>query len=102
MPSALGSLSPPLGLGHGQRRLLGSLPFQNIGRQLDVSLNDPHQHFVIFRATAIRFKSLPQRQGFFRAQIDFSDIPEQFEGSKHDGLPTTAGEIKYRALGSEV
>jgi hypothetical protein len=51
-----------------------------------MGLNDPDQHLAIFGATTIGFKAPYQGQGRFRAQMNFSEIVEQFEASKHDGL----------------
>lgn len=96
-PRAFGPLWLALGLGRWRSGLLLRRCLQDIGRQLHVSLNDPHQHLVILGAAAISFKTPQQGGGVFEAQINFLHILEEFEVSKHDALHPTEREIKNRA-----
>jgi len=61
-------------------------PVQEVRREFGVGLNDPDQHLAIFGATTIGFESPYQGQGVFSAQINLSEIVEQFKALKHDGL----------------
>jgi hypothetical protein len=85
-PNALGTLTRAFALAHQRRGLVDRGGLQEVRRELGVGLNDPNQHLAIFGATTIGFKSPYQGQGLFRAQINLSEIVEQFEASKHDGL----------------
>jgi hypothetical protein len=56
-----------------------------------VGSDDPDQHLVVLRATAVGFKALEQRQGFFKTQTDLSEIGQEFEKSKHARLQPQGG-----------
>jgi hypothetical protein len=96
-PRAFGPLGLAFGIGRRQSGLPLGRCLQDIGRQLHVSLNDPHQHLAIFGTAAIGFKPMQQRQGVLRAQIDFFHILEELEVLKHDGLHPTDREIQNQA-----
>jgi hypothetical protein len=85
-PSTLGALRQAFALACWHRWPVDRGALQEIRRELGVGLNDPDQHLAIFGATTLGFKSPYQGQGLFRAQINLSEIVEQFEASKHDGL----------------
>jgi len=85
-PNALGALTRAFGLARRRRPLVDRRSEQEVRRELGVGLNDPDQHLAIFGATTLGFKAPYQGQGRFRAQMNFSEIVEKFEASKHDGL----------------
>ena len=85
-PRVFGALSLAFCLTPWRRRLDHRGRCQQVCRQLHVGAHGPHQHLVIFDATAIGFKPSDQRQGVFGAEIDLLEILEEFETSKHHGF----------------
>lgn len=85
-PRVFGALSRAFCLTLWRRRLDHRGRSQQVRRQLHVGAHGPHQHLVIFDATAIGFKPADQHQGVFGAEIDLLEILEEFETSKHHGF----------------
>jgi hypothetical protein len=66
-PRTLGALTPAFALTRWRRRRVDKGDLQEVRRELGVGADNPDQHLVIFRATAIGFKSPYQCQGVFKA-----------------------------------
>jgi hypothetical protein len=103
-PRALSARALAFARAPWRRRRLARGDLQEVRRELGVGADHPDQPRAIFGATTLGVKSPQQGRGVFEAQMNLSEIVEQFKASKHDGLHHRKGiqDSGVRIRGSDL